>query len=85
MDAAEVIDAFRYMREKDLRLAAIFHSHPESPASLSATDLREAFYPEAAIVIVSFASNPPEAVAWRLDAGPHGITPAAIPIHVRPG
>jgi proteasome lid subunit RPN8/RPN11 len=84
MDPAEVISAFRYMRENDLRLAAIFHSHPTSPPILSATDLREAHYPNAAIVIVSFALPTPEVAAWRLEAGPDGVTPAQIPLRLDP-
>ena len=84
MDPAEVISAFRYMRENDLRLAAIFHSHPTSAPTLSATDLREAHYPNAAIVIVSFALPAPEVAAWRLEAGPEGITPAGIPVRLNP-
>jgi [CysO sulfur-carrier protein]-S-L-cysteine hydrolase len=84
MDPAEVIAAFRTMRERNLRLAAIFHSHPNSPPTLSATDLREAHYPEAAIVIVSFASQVPAVVAWRLERGSDGLTPEEIPVRVRP-
>ena len=81
MDPAEVIAAFRFMREHDLRLAAIFHSHPASPPTLSEIDRLEAHYPDAAILIVSFASSPPQAVAWRLEAD----SAAEIPIHIGPG
>ena len=84
MDPVEVISAFRYMRENDLRLAAIFHSHPTSPPTLSATDLREAHYPNAAIVIVSFALSAPDVAAWRLESRPNGITPAGIPVRLDP-
>lgn len=84
MDPAEVIAAFRTMRDEKLRLAAIFHSHPASPPTLSATDLREAHYPEAAIVIVSFALEAPVAAAWRLERGTHGLTPEVIPVRVCP-
>lgn len=84
MDPAEVIAAFRCMREQQLRLAAIFHSHPTSHPTLSATDLREAHYREAAIVIVSFAAQSPDVVAWRLEPGADGIVPAEIPLRVRP-
>jgi [CysO sulfur-carrier protein]-S-L-cysteine hydrolase len=84
MDPAEVIDAFRIMREEGLRLAAIFHSHPTSPPTLSPTDLAEAHYPEAAIAIVSFAGAVPEAAAWRLDWREGAMAPAQIPIRVQP-
>jgi proteasome lid subunit RPN8/RPN11 len=84
MDPAEVIDAFRVMRERGLRLAAIFHSHPTSPPTLSPTDLAEAHYPESAFVIVSFASGAPEAVAWRLESEEGRMVPAEIPIRIQP-
>ena len=83
MDPAEVIDAFRTMREEGMRLAAIFHSHPTSPPTLSPTDLAEAHYPEAAFVIVSFASGSPEAVAWRLERREGRMTPAEIPVRIQ--
>jgi proteasome lid subunit RPN8/RPN11 len=84
MDPAEVIDAFRTMREQELRLAAIFHSHPTSPPTLSPTDLAEAHYPEAAFVIVSFASGSPEAVAWRLERREGRMTPVEVPVRIQP-
>ena len=59
MEPSEVIDAFRAMREEGLRLAAIFHSHPATPPTLSRIDLREANYPDAALVMsVSPESRP---------------------------
>jgi proteasome lid subunit RPN8/RPN11 len=83
MDPAQVIDAFRSMRENGLRLAAIFHSHPGTPPTLSPIDLAEAHYPDAAIVIVSFVTDPPHAKAWRIERGRRGANPVEIPIHVR--
>ena len=83
MEPAEVIDAFRAMREEGMRLAAIFHSHPTSPPTLSPIDLAEAHYPEAAILIVSFAGDVPEAAAWRLERRGAQWAAAQIPIHVQ--
>ena len=84
MDPAQVIDAFRTMRENEMRLAGIFHSHPATPATLSLIDLDEAHYPDAAIVIVSFVTDPPESKAWRIERDRHRANSAEIPIHVRP-
>jgi len=84
MAASEVIDAFRAMREHGLRLAAIFHSHPATPPTLSEIDLREANYPDAALLIVSFAGPAPEAAAWRLERRGDQWAAAKIPIRIRP-
>jgi proteasome lid subunit RPN8/RPN11 len=83
MAATEVIDAFRVMREQGLRLAAIFHSHPATPPTLSDIDLREANYPDAAILIVSFAGSSTEAAAWRLQPREDQWAAAKIPIRMR--
>jgi proteasome lid subunit RPN8/RPN11 len=83
MAATEVIDAFRAMREQGLRLAAIFHSHPATPPTLSEIDQSEANYPDAAILIVSFAAPSPEAAAWRLERREDQWAAAKIPIRIR--
>lgn len=53
MDPRQQIDTFRIMRERGEELYAIYHSHPQSPASPSAEDLRQASYPEALHIIIS--------------------------------
>jgi len=50
-------------------IAAIYHSHTMSPASPSRTDMELATWPEAAYLIVSLKSDPPEIRAWRLTEG----------------
>jgi len=56
MDPAQQIAALRTMRERNETLYAIFHSHPQSPAFPSLTDIAEAAYPEALYLIVSLAT-----------------------------
>jgi len=53
MDPAGQIAALREMREQDLELFAIYHSHPTSAALPSAMDMAEAGYPEALYLIIS--------------------------------
>jgi len=57
MDPKQQIDTFRIMRERDEELYAIYHSHPESPASPSAEDLRQASYPDALHIIISMSTK----------------------------
>lgn len=51
----EQFAAIRDMRAKGLRLLAIWHSHPASPARMSAEDLRLAYTPDVAYLILSLA------------------------------
>lgn len=66
MEPAEVIRALREIREAGWQLGAIVHSHVTGPATPSTTDLREAHYPEALLMIVSFADQPAQLRAWRV-------------------
>jgi proteasome lid subunit RPN8/RPN11 len=70
MAGREVIEAHKIMRERDWWLAAIVHSHPKGPATPSPTDLREALYPDAAVLIVDLSGPDPVARAWRVESGP---------------
>jgi len=57
MDPRLQIDTFRIMRDRDEELYAIYHSHPESSASPSVEDLRQASYPEALHIIISMSTK----------------------------
>lgn len=67
MDPAEVIAAFDEMDRQGWQFGAIFHSHPRSEAYPSPTDLRHAYYPEALMVIISLAVDPPVVRAFQVD------------------
>lgn len=71
MDPQDVIRAFRLFRDQGLELGAIVHSHIASPATPSTADVNEWNYPEAIMMIASFAHQPPVLNAWRIveDAG----------------
>lgn len=66
MDPHDVIVAFRRFREEELELGAIVHSHLSGPATPSVSDVNEWNYPEALMLIASFADQPPALRAWRL-------------------
>jgi proteasome lid subunit RPN8/RPN11 len=66
MEPAEVVAAFGEMRAADLQFGAIVHSHLRGPATPSATDLREAYYPDVLLIIASFAGQPAVLRAWRI-------------------
>ena len=53
MDPKEQFAAFKDMRARDIDLLAIYHSHPHTAAYPSATDVRLAYYPETAYLIIS--------------------------------
>src|SRR5438105_1598098 len=55
MDPAELISALRELRGTGEELIAVYHSHPHGPAEPSTTDVNQAYYPEAAHLIISLA------------------------------
>lgn len=53
LDPAQQIAAMAAMRNQGEELFAIYHSHPNAPATPSATDLTQAAYPEVLYLIIS--------------------------------
>ncbi len=84
MDARELIAALSDIDRRGLSLGAIAHSHPAGPATPSATDLAEFFYPEALLVIVSFANPTVDVRAWKLEPDHGSWRPRQVPIRRRP-
>jgi proteasome lid subunit RPN8/RPN11 len=66
MAPEEVVRALKEIHESGQRLGAIVHSHLKGPATPSATDVREAHYPDALMMIVSFAVQPATTGVWRV-------------------
>lgn len=75
VDRAQLFEAFKASTDFDRELVAIYHSHPRSPAHPSATDRAEAYWPEAAYVLVSLRSEPPEMFAYRITDGAARVIP----------
>jgi proteasome lid subunit RPN8/RPN11 len=71
IDPAELIDLeFREFPERGWELVAIYHSHPESAAYPSATDVELAFWPDAVFLICSLVDRDrPEIRGFRIRDG----------------
>jgi proteasome lid subunit RPN8/RPN11 len=69
IEPAEQLAAFNHMDETGMELVGIYHSHPNGPAGPSATDLAEAFYPEAAYLIWNGAGGAWRCAAFYLQSG----------------
>ncbi len=70
MDPGQLIRALRALRESGEELAAIYHSHPSSPAEPSKRDIARALYPDSAYLIVSLAEPlQPQVRAFRIAGG----------------
>lgn len=58
IDPQQLIDLeFRLLPEQGSEIIAIYHSHPESPAYPSPTDVELAFWPDAVYLICSLADG----------------------------
>ncbi|MBE0418494.1 MAG: M67 family metallopeptidase [Coriobacteriia bacterium] len=62
------LSAYLRAREEDLEVLGVYHSHPASPARPSATDIAQAYDPEALHVIVSLLGDA-EMRAYRIREG----------------
>jgi [CysO sulfur-carrier protein]-S-L-cysteine hydrolase len=70
VDPKDLLQIFRECEDNDWTFLAIYHSHTASEAYPSPTDVRLAFWPEAAYVLISLA-DPAEPVvrAFRIEDG----------------
>ncbi|MBI4684014.1 MAG: M67 family metallopeptidase [Nitrospirae bacterium] len=69
MDSKEQFKVMKDIRENNISMLAIFHSHPLSPAYPSAKDMRLAFYEDAVYVIVSLIENKPVVKGFEIREG----------------
>lgn len=61
MDPARQLEAMLAIETAGLELMAIYHSHPNGPATPSPTDIAEAYYPDSLYLICA----PDEHGRWR--------------------
>jgi proteasome lid subunit RPN8/RPN11 len=77
MDPKEQLKAERQMRERNERLAAIYHSHTASAAYPSTVDVGLAISPEVSYVLVSLKDQArPDFKSYRIDG--QTITPEEV-------
>ena len=67
MDPLQQVNAMLTIEAEAKTLLAIYHSHPRGPSVPSATDIAQAYYPEAVNVIVSLVNmEAPELRGFRI-------------------
>lgn len=66
IDASEQFRIIKDMRENNLSLTAIFHSHPSFPSYPSSRDMTLAFYEDSIYIIVSLMNKEPDTKAFMI-------------------
>ncbi len=65
----EQFAATKNMRAEEIRMLAVYHSHPTSQASPSQEDIKLAVMPDSTYVILSLAREKPYAKAFKIEQG----------------
>lgn len=56
-DPTEQIRVFKRLRQENLEMVAIYHSHPTTSAEPSSEDLRQSYYPNVLNLIISLKTD----------------------------
>jgi proteasome lid subunit RPN8/RPN11 len=75
LDPADHMNIRRSARQRGFEVLGFYHSHPHGPATPSETDLAEAAYPEAVLMIVGLTEHEAELRAYRLEGGAFAEVP----------
>jgi proteasome lid subunit RPN8/RPN11 len=68
-DVQEQFSVQKDARAKGLKILAVYHSHPETPARPSAEDIKLAYDPGMSYVIVSLAAGKKEIKSFKIQNG----------------
>lgn len=69
LDPEEQFDVIEKVREEELKLLAVYHTHPESPARPSKEDIKLAYDPEILYVIISLKEKSKGIKAFKIIEG----------------
>jgi proteasome lid subunit RPN8/RPN11 len=69
IDPHDQLCAFNELEQRGLDLVGIYHSHPYGPPSPSATDIEQAYYPDAVQLIWAFDGDKWECRSFLIQAG----------------
>ena len=69
MDPAEQFATLKDCRNQGLKICAVYHSHPETPARPSDEDIKLAYDPALSYVIVSLAETKPTIKSFIIQKG----------------
>ena len=78
MDPAEQFAAIKKCRDQGLKIRAVYHTHPETPAHPSKEDIRLAYDPSVSYVIVSLAEANPSIKSFIIQKGAVEAEPLEI-------
>lgn len=79
MDPTEQLAAMMDLEDRGWELIGIYHSHPHGPQVPSPTDVAQAYYPEAAYIIVSLSGqHGPGVRAFTITSGEVGEIPIRV-------
>ncbi len=69
MDPKEQFATIQKIRDMGMKVAGVYHSHPETPARPSVEDIRLAFDPNMTYVIVSLMAGVDPVLAYKIKDG----------------
>jgi proteasome lid subunit RPN8/RPN11 len=69
MDPAEQFAVMKDIRNRDMKLRAVYHSHPETSPRPSAEDIRLAYDPHISYVIIGLAGGDRSVKTYRIRKG----------------